>query len=481
MKKNEVSNSYIKKALDELMPLFGVRDYEDEVFTLSDYGDTSKLRMLIAQGQTKEAVSEMASQFNLPVAFRIIPTNKFQSKHLVKTDHEGHSIAGITAQVMIPSNLPLYGTAKMKDFPIDIRVSKNCAKKPEVFICVIAHELSHVLLYSMRHPEKENEFYTDLIAMLIGFRKVMKSGRKVVKKHTTYSGQVQTTHTNITTYGYLSDDNFDFAYAKIEEYLRLQKAIEEKLLLNTQESKVLIANAGKQILLFNAYLEELYEHEAQNVSPHDAQRINAFRLPSHNDALSRSIGKVGRLANQSTLLTEAGKAYTAKDMKKVSKSSKQLSEASKNLASQYARLKNDVRLLEKHTGLFKRIAIKIKLKSATASTKASNWSGNDPVSTSVDAVNDDTLPSQEQPVQHQPKQDNFCGDCYAPIMSGQLYCYECGVKARQSNNDTAASAGAAGDETQPAQQVEQDNLCSNCNTATIGGQLYCYKCGEKAS
>jgi hypothetical protein len=481
MKKSEVSNSYIKKALDELMPLFGVRDYEDEVFTLSDCGDTSKLRMLIAQGQTKEAVSEMASQFNLPVAFRIIPTNKFQSKHLVKTDHEGHSIAGITAQVMIPSNLPLYGTAKMKDFPIDIRVSKNCAKKPEVFICVIAHELSHVLLYSMRHPEKENEFYTDLIAMLIGFRKIMKSGRKVVKKHTTYSGQVQTTHTNITTYGYLSDDNFDFAYAKIEEYLRLQKAIEEKLLLSTQESKVLIANARKQILLFNAYLEGLHKHETQNMSSHDAQKINTFRLPSHNDALSRSIGKVGRLANQSALLTEAGKAYTAKDMKKISKSSKQLSEASKNLASQYARLKNDVRLLEKHTGFFKRIAIKIKLKSATASAEASNWSDNEPVSTSVDAVNDDTPPPQEQPAQHQPEQDNSCGHCYAPIMGGQLYCYKCGVRARQSNSDTAASAGDGVQPKQSAQQAEQDSHCNNCKTATIGGQLYCYKCGERAS
>ena len=30
-------------------------------------------------------------------------------------------------------------------------------------------------------------------------------------------------------------------------------------------------------------------------------------------------------------------------------------------------------------------------------------------------------------------------------------------------------------------QAQQGNLCSNCKTATIGGQLYCYKCGEKTS
>jgi len=34
---------------------------------------------------------------------------------------------------------------------------------------------------------------------------------------------------------------------------------------------------------------------------------------------------------------------------------------------------------------------------------------------------------------------------------------------------------------QSTQQAEQDNLCNNCKTATIGGQLYCYKCGEKTS
>jgi|GEM_PF-61961 len=30
-------------------------------------------------------------------------------------------------------------------------------------------------------------------------------------------------------------------------------------------------------------------------------------------------------------------------------------------------------------------------------------------------------------------------------------------------------------------KLRQVNLCSNCKTATIGGQLYCYKCGEKTS
>jgi len=30
-------------------------------------------------------------------------------------------------------------------------------------------------------------------------------------------------------------------------------------------------------------------------------------------------------------------------------------------------------------------------------------------------------------------------------------------------------------------QEQQDNHCSNCKAATIGGQLYCYKCGEKTA
>jgi len=34
---------------------------------------------------------------------------------------------------------------------------------------------------------------------------------------------------------------------------------------------------------------------------------------------------------------------------------------------------------------------------------------------------------------------------------------------------------------QVSQNIVRDNCCSNCNTAIIGGQLYCYKCGEKTS
>lgn len=66
----------------------------------------------------------------------------------------------------------------------------------------MAHELSHVLLYSLMHPQKDNEFYTDLVAMLLGLSQVIEKGRKIKKVREL--GDM--TETQIIIYGYLSDD-----------------------------------------------------------------------------------------------------------------------------------------------------------------------------------------------------------------------------------------------------------------------------------
>ena len=84
-------------------------------------------------------------------------------------------------RILIPFNLPLYGSPKLANFPINIQLSEACTESPERFIAALAHELSHVVLYSTRFDEKENEIYTDLTAMILGFADFMKKGRKIIK------------------------------------------------------------------------------------------------------------------------------------------------------------------------------------------------------------------------------------------------------------------------------------------------------------
>ena len=49
------------------------------------------------------------------------------------------------------------------DFPLDF----DCADNPATFIYTIAHEMAHIVLHSLSHPEKRNEVYTDITAMML--------------------------------------------------------------------------------------------------------------------------------------------------------------------------------------------------------------------------------------------------------------------------------------------------------------------------
>jgi hypothetical protein len=92
----------------------------------------------------------------------------------------------------------LYGTSGLDKFVIQIRVSENCCESPDAFLAVMAHELSHVLLASLWHPNKNSELHTDLVPLLLGFREIARLGRKIVRTAT--EGNIIRTHT--TTYGY---------------------------------------------------------------------------------------------------------------------------------------------------------------------------------------------------------------------------------------------------------------------------------------
>jgi hypothetical protein len=177
----EIKNDYIEKAVMELVSVFGTKEFVDQ----------KKIISLIKSKKLREAMKEIASYLALPIDVNVTYVPKgyrpsvnegFQTTHLVQTDSRGRGTSGITAQVLIPSNLPLFGTPAMNGFPISVRLSEDCAENPVTLIAVMAHELAHILLYSLLHKEKNNEFYTDLTAMMLGFANVMRTGRKVVKQ-----------------------------------------------------------------------------------------------------------------------------------------------------------------------------------------------------------------------------------------------------------------------------------------------------------
>jgi hypothetical protein len=275
-----VDNKYIDNAINHLFNTIGVKECVDN----------QKIISLIHSKKIKEAIKEIARCLGLPIevnlsyvpkGYRPNANDGFQSTHLVKTDWRGRGTEGITAQVSIPSSLPFYGTPGMTNFPISVRLSENCADNPSTLIAVMAHELSHIVLYSLWHKEKENEFYTDLTAMMLGFADVMKVGRKVVKTnsftdHGFLSSQTTTT-TQTTTYGYLSDDNFSFAHNRIKNILSTHQKGKAKLLKKIKELNKTLQKQKTELGYFKRYLNYL----DKNLNPVDQSNRKRYEELTH--------------------------------------------------------------------------------------------------------------------------------------------------------------------------------------------------------
>ena len=197
------NTSSVISCLSDLQRVVGFRDSADAAPLAELYraGDYSKLC---------RAIAEQMKIFNEIKLERATANTPFKTRALSPTDASGRGTQGIVAQVEIPENLPIYGTKAFSAHVIRITAGAALGKVPaETAVAIIAHELSHILLHSLRQRDRDSEQATDLVPIALGFADIVRSGR-IVKKRTV-SGNVTTTHT--TTYGYLSEEEFESAAA----------------------------------------------------------------------------------------------------------------------------------------------------------------------------------------------------------------------------------------------------------------------------
>ena len=358
---NEVNNDYIEKALKELIPVLGIKEFIDH----------ERIVALIGSKKVKEAIKAIALYLGLPIevnisyvpkGYRPSSSDGFQSTHLVKTDQHNRGTAGITAQVSIPSNLPFYGTPSMVNFPISVRLSENCAENPATLIAVMAHELSHIVLHSLWHKEKQNEFYTDLTAMILGFANIMKTGRKIVKTSSFtdqgFMSSTTTTHTETTTYGYLSDGNFICAFNEIKSVLSKQKSAKKKLLKKLKQFNKHITKTKKLAVYFNKYLEYLDKNINQKISQEDGNKISLFHQPGHTDNFLAIIKKNENSLQGFLKFVENLASYTGRNIEIMQQYEIQSKLADEELSRQHFLLQKDIDVMEKYVGFIYKLKLR---------------------------------------------------------------------------------------------------------------------------
>lgn len=97
--------------------------------------------------------------------------------------HSGMERAPAWVQTPVP--MPYYGTAAFKATTIRVFIRKSFLEQStyDKAAIAIAHELSHVVLDSIRHPLRREEKAVDLTAMLLGFSRLYVSASHTEERH----------------------------------------------------------------------------------------------------------------------------------------------------------------------------------------------------------------------------------------------------------------------------------------------------------
>jgi len=263
-----LSLKYIECAIDDLVKTLGIAEPIDPYEYLQ----------LAKDEKYAECIKMIAKQYQLPASFRIkiLPkgyrknSQNFKTTGLSETDENGHGTDSIVAQVHMPANVPLFGSPKIRSLKIDVVIGKECCSYPGTFFYIMTHEVAHLLLETLKHPEKNNEIYADLVPLVLGFTRFAKIGRKVEKTTTNFD---KSTTTVTTTYGYLTDEHFDVALEKLNSILNDYKSNVKKINNRMVAVDKKIRELNEDILVIRNLKEEVITNSKNRITAEDSQSL----------------------------------------------------------------------------------------------------------------------------------------------------------------------------------------------------------------
>lgn len=345
---NNLNNEYIGNAINELIDFLGVKESIDYEILAS----------MVRDGKIKESALIISKQLGLPIDINLVyvPDNykaqggesQFHSTQITKVDHSGKGIDGITAQVIIPGHLPFYGSSSLINFPITIKVSKSCMKHPVAFATIMAHELSHILLYSLQYRQKENEVYTDLTAMVLGFTKIFQNGRKTSVSREEYGFNSRTVHTTTTTYGYLTDGQFSFACDKINSILSRHSSDKNKLLKFVRGYNRLLKKYNNKYTAFKDYFGYISKNYNKNITKEDGQKIALFFQPGYFEDFDSFLKKSEDKNSQISKFVFSLSHFTKNNLQNLTSYNDETKKVTSELISKIALIKQNLKTLKKY-------------------------------------------------------------------------------------------------------------------------------------
>jgi hypothetical protein len=348
-----LSDQDISRALEEMIAGLGIREDIPHA-DFATYIDSRDLKGIAQQ---------VAKYLGLPIRIQIsyIPSgikagsDRFVTSALARTDWTGRGIEGITTQVSVPSSLPMYGTQSLKEFPIHVRVSENCARHPYTYTAIMAHEMSHVLLAAMYSPYKDSELHTDLTPIILGFRTLVRHGRQI--SESTSSGKTTTKQT--TTYGYLTDKQFEYAshyvYKLLQEYIKQKK----NLVGLIQKAEATVNKAKKTLKMFRDYFSYLDRHPSHRMLNEHALRMVNLHGEDHTIIWEEKITKARSSILDAKTFGHNLVLYTSAAIRQLEFHSNLMINICETLDHLVEEISTDTQIMNKYIGIFHRLWYKL--------------------------------------------------------------------------------------------------------------------------
>lgn len=246
----------VRQDIEELNRSLGVK----ELIAFQPLAD------LHARGDHVRLCGAIGAYTGLPNAVRLQTVSdrlRFKAQAPSRIEMSGQGTRRTVAQVTIPANLPTYGTAAFPALVIEVLVAEDFALlPPHTAIAVLAHEMSHVLLHSLKHPNRDSEPFTDLVPIVLGFGLIVDHGSVV----STSERRGDTIYTSTVTYGYLTDE--EFALARDLVQIRLADRSVKKRAVLSLVTRVLLraSEAGESSRAISAALRQLDSTKRQCVA-----------------------------------------------------------------------------------------------------------------------------------------------------------------------------------------------------------------------
>lgn len=235
----EKDYSAIEAEINEVVGWIGV----------SEPVNTYEMFEKVLDGKENEVISEIAEQLSLPM--------KITTKYCPEEKHNEDGSSTL-AEVKV-GNIPRYGSKYLKDYPCTITLYPGYNKRSDRFIYVIAHELCHYVLQSLRPhlPDaKKEERLTDLAVIFGGFESAYRTGWQ------------SSIHGNAGYY--LDEYEITYIRRRYESILAERRQKVEKISTEYKE----LLDSQSDILLFVKMCKLLLEHPDEKIASDDTDAIN---------------------------------------------------------------------------------------------------------------------------------------------------------------------------------------------------------------